>query len=153
MATSIEAILIAAYAAIEAVVPSVDPLVLFKRLRLREVDLDKAPLPTRLRAVLVTVGVISKDETWSSRTRRWYKGELRIKVGYVSPTEAARDTDPQAIGYEGMSDSDAPLIVDKLLYSAFAAITDMKAPEYLRSDPTLGTSRTHVLSIEWGEAV
>lgn len=153
MSTNIEAILIAAYSAIEAVTPSVDPAVPFARFRLREVELDKMPIPDRLRAVLVTVGVISKDETWSSRTRRWYKGELRIKVGYIAPSEAARDTDPNAIGYEGMSDSDAPLIVDKLLYSAFAAVTDMKAPEYLRSDPTLGTSRTHVLSIEWGEAV
>ena len=151
--TNVENILLSAYTAVEAIVPTVDPLLPFKRHRLREVPLDKLPIPDRIRAFVVTLGPVSKDETYSSRSRRWYKAELRIQVGYVSPLEAARDTDPSAIGYEGMSDADAPLLVNKLLYSGFALINDMKAPEYLRSDPSIGTSRLHVLSIEWAEVV
>lgn len=149
--TNAETIILAAYTAIEAVVPSIDPSIPFQRWRLRETPLDKAPVPDRIRAFIVTIGAVTKDETWSSRSRRWFKGELRIQVGYLN--EAARDTDPNALGYEGMSDSDLPLIVNKLLYSAFAAVSDMKSPEYLRSDPSVGTSRTHVLSIEWAEVV
>lgn len=151
--TNIEAIIIAAYAAVEAVTPTIEPAIQFLRWRLREVELDKAPLPDRIRAFVVTVGTVSNDETWSSRTRRWYKGELRLKVGYVSPQEAARDTDPNALGYEGMSDADTPLLVNQILYSAFGSISDMKSPEYIRSDPSVGTSRTHVFQVEWAEVV
>ena len=153
MATNIEAILLAAYTAVEAVAPSLDPLIPFRRHRLRETPLDKLPIPDRIRAILIYVGVGTKDETWSSRSRRWFAGELRVQVGYVSASEAARDPDLQAMGYEGMADSDLPLIVNKILFSAFAAISDMKSPEYLRSDPSVGTSRLHVFSIEWAEVV
>ena len=153
MSTNLESILAAAYTGVESVLPTVDAGVPFKRHRLREIPLDKLGLPWRLRAFVVTLGPVSKDETHSSRSRRWYKAELRVQVGYISPSEAARDTDPDALGYEGMSDSDAPLLVNKLLYNAFATINDMKAPEYLRSDPSIGTSRLHVLSIEWAESV
>lgn len=151
MATKAETILLATYTAVEAVVPVLDSDVRFLRFRLREVPLDKAPLPGRIRAFIVTIGAVTISETWSSRSRRWFRGELRVQVGYLN--EAARDTDANALGYEGMSDSDLPLIVNKLLYSAFAAITDMKSPEYLKSDPSIGTSRTHVFSIEWAEVV
>ena len=151
--TNAERILIAAYEAIEGLQGSVDPSIPFLRWRLREVALDSAPLPYRIRAILVSIGTVVPDETWSTRSLRWYKGELRVQVGYISPAEAARDKDIEALGYEGMSDADTVLIVNKLLYSAFANIGDMKSPEYLRSDPTVGTSRLHVLSIEWGERV
>lgn len=149
--TNAESIILAAYAAIEAVAPSIDNSIPFLRWRLRETPLDKAPVPDRIRAFMVSIGAATKDETWSSRSRRWYRGELRVQVGYLN--ESARDTDPSALGYEGMSDSDLPLIINKLLFSAFAAVSDMKSPEYLRSDPSVGTSRLHVIAIEWAEVV
>jgi hypothetical protein len=153
VATNIESILLAAYAAMETLAGTIDPAVPFARHRLREVNLDALPIPDRIRAFLVTVGSATKDETWSSRSRRWFRGELRIQVGYVSPRESARDPDLQALGYEGMADTDLPLIINKILYSAFLALTDIKSPEYLRSDPIIGTSRMHVFGLEWAESV
>lgn len=151
MATNLEAIILAAYTAVENVATTIEPDVPFLRWRLRETPLDKAPLPDRIRAFSVFLGPGTKDETWSTRTKRWYKGELRVQVGYAN--EVALNADPNALGYEGMADADLPLITNKILFSAFAAINDMKSPEYLRSDPSLGTSRLHVFMIEWAEVV
>lgn len=151
--TNIETITLAVYTAIEALAGSIEPTIPFRRHRLRETPLDALPIPDRIRAFLVTTGSATLDETFSSRARRWYKTEMRVQVGYVSPRESARDTDPTALGYEGMSDSDMPLIVNKILYSALAAVSDCKSPEYLRSDPSIGTSRTHIFTIEWAEVV
>ena len=153
MATNIQAILLAVYTAIEAIAGSIDPGIPFLRHRLRETPLDKLPIPDRIRAFIVTLGFTTKDETWSTRSLRWYKGELRVQVGYVSPTESANDPDLQALGYEGMSDSDLPLVINKILYSALALLSDVKSPEYLRSDPSIGTSRLHVFTVEWAETV
>lgn len=156
MATKIEEIELAAYTAIEAI-PEADrtivPKIPFLRHRLRETPLDGLPLPDRIRAFTVQLGPGTFSETWSSRSRRWFSGELWVRVGYISSDEAARDPDLTALGYEGMADADLTLIVNQLLYGAFAAIGDMHSPEYLRSDPTAGTSRLHVLSITWAEVV
>ena len=153
--TNIEEILLAAYTAIEAASANltINPSVPLRRWRLREVDLDSAPIVSRLRAFIVALGTGTKSVTWSSKALRWFQAELRVQVGYVSPKEAANDPDLQALGFEGMADADLTIIVSKILYSAFASISDMKSPEYLRSDALAGTSRTHVFFIEWGEAV
>jgi hypothetical protein len=156
VATTIEAILLAVYTALEgipATTLTIDPNLPLTRWRLREVDLDRAPIASRIRAFVVSLGPASKSVTWSSRSLRWYQGELRVRIGYVSSDEAARDPDLQALGYEGMADADTPIVVNEILYSALAALSDVKSPEYQRSDPSVGTSRTHVFAIEWGEAV
>lgn len=154
MATNIEDITLAAYTAIEGIPEAdrtIDPKIPFLRHRLRETPLDELPLPDRIRVVLAMVGPAKPSATWSSRTRRWFSGELWVRIGYVSPKEAARDPDLTALGYEGMADADLTIVVNAIIYSAFAAISDMTSPEYVRSDPSAGTSRLHVFSLNWAE--
>lgn len=151
--TNIENILSAAYTAITAITPSIHENRLFERWRLREVDLDTADLVGRLRSFVCKMGVVLEDETLSSRARQWFKGELLVKIGYPSPDEAARDADTDALGFEGMRDSDLVLLRKKIEFGAFAAISDMKSPRYARSEPSAGTSTTHVFSISWAEVL
>jgi hypothetical protein len=153
MATNIENILSAAYTAVSAITPSIYPNRIFERWRLREVDLDTADLVGRLRSFIVKMGTVIEDETFSTRARQWFRGDLLIKIGYPSPNEAARDVDTDALGFEGMRDSDLVLIRKSVEFLAFASISDMKSPRYVRSEPSAGTSTTHVFSISWAEVL
>jgi hypothetical protein len=149
---SVSSILTALYTAIEAVSPVVEPALSFRRWRHREADLDQADLPDRLRAFTWQAGTASPGSIFSQRAGRlWFTSNFSLRVGYVSAQESARDTDADALGYEGMADADTPRIVRSVLFGALAGLSDVVSPVYLSSTPSGGRSVVHSFNIQWAE--